>query len=146
MIGSVDPTVPAVAARIVEFQRAAYRVEAELIGFDGIPQHTESAEQVQSLASMNWRGAFDGGRLVGIIAWLETGATVDIDRLAVDPGAARRGHGRQLVQSVPDDRLTIVSTALDNLPARSLYESMGFEQIGETEIAPGVFLANLARS
>ena len=55
MLDSVDPTDPIVATRIVEIQRAAYRVEAELIGFDGIPQLAESVEQVQALGSMKWR-------------------------------------------------------------------------------------------
>lgn len=146
MLVSVDPTDPIVATRIVEIQRAAYQVEAELIGFDGIPQLAESVEQVQSLTSMKWRGAFDDGRLAGIIAWVETDSVVDIDRLAVDPNAARRGYGRRLVQSVPDDRLTVVSTGAKNRPARSLYETEGFEQTGETEIAPGVLLVHLERS
>ena len=95
---------------------------------------------------MKWLGAFDNGRLAGIIAWIETHSMVDIDRLAVDPNAARRGHGRQLVQSVPDDRLTVVSTGAENRPARSLYETEGFERTGETEIAPGVFLVHFERS
>ena len=146
MISSIDPSDHTVATRIVEIQRSAYAVEAELIGFDGIPQLAESVEQVQSLTSMNWRGAFIEGPLAGIIAWTETDATIDIDRLAVDPTTARRGYGRRLVQSVPDDRATVVSTGAKNRPALSLYETEGFRRTGQTEIAPGVLLVHLERS
>lgn len=145
MVITLDPEDLDVAKRIVEIQIAAYRVEADLIGFDGIPQLTESAEDVRSLPSMQWRGAFDDGHLVGIIAWTETAEEIDIDRLAIDPRAARRGHGRRLVESVPSDRVTLVSTGAKNLPALSLYQSLGFEMVGQTEIVPSVLLAHLSR-
>ncbi len=126
-------------------QLAAYQIEADLIGFDGIPQLTETAEHVRTLTDMQWRGMFDGGLLLGIIAWDERDGEVDIDRLAVHPDAARRGYGRALVQSVPQDRHTIVSTGAANRPAVSLYEKEGFVRTSETEIAPGVFLAHFER-
>lgn len=145
MVVDIDPADVGVAERIVEIQRAAYAVEAQLIGFDGIPQLAESAVQVRSDDSLEWRGAFDGDLLVGVIAWVEAHGQIDIDRLAVDPSAARQGHGRQLVQSVPEGRPTIVSTGAENVPAVTLYTSMGFEHVGQTEVAPGVFLAHLSR-
>lgn len=146
MIIQLDPNDENVATRVVEIQRAAYRVEADLIGFDGIPQMNESVAEVRSRTSMQWRGAVHDGQLVGIIAWEESADEIAIDRLAIDPNAARQGHGRRLMQSVPSDRLTLVSTGAKNLPALSLYESMRFDRIGETELAPGVFLAHLSRA
>lgn len=145
MIIPLDPDDQDVATRVVEIQRAAYQVEADLIGFDGIPQLTESVDEVRLRTSMQWRGAVHDGELVGIIAWEESADEIDIDRLAIDPNAARQGHGRRLIQSVPSDRVTLVATGAKNLPALSLYESMGFEHIGKTELAPGVFLAHLRR-
>lgn len=145
MVQVIDPSDPRLATRIVEIQRAAYAVEAELIGFNGIPQLSESAEQVQSLTALHWRAVVDDGVLAGIIAWTEDDALVDIDRLAVDPAASRRGYGRRLVQSVPVDRRTVVSTGAKNDPALALYRSEGFEPTHEVELVPGVFLAHLAR-
>ncbi len=146
MIRAIDPTNEVTARRIVEIQRSAYAVEAELIGFTGIPQLDETVEHVRGLAHLNWNGAFKGPLLVGLIAWERTDTGIEIDRLAVDPASRRRGHGRQLVRSVPTDRTVIVSTGAANAPAVGLYASEGFEQTGSVEIAPGVQLARLQRT
>ena len=145
MIGSIDPSDLSVAVRIVEIQRSAYAVEAELIGFDGIPQLGETVEEVRALTDMHWRGAFDDQELVGVIAWRVDDEVVDIDRLAVDPAHSRRGYGRRLVRTVPTGEITIVSTGAENAPARSLYMREGFVHVGETEVAPNIFLANFRR-
>lgn len=145
MIAVINPSVPMVARRIVEIQRAAYAVEASLIGFDGIPQLSETAEQVVSLRPMHWRGAFDGEELVGLIAWELIQEVIDIDRLAIDPRFARRGHGRRLLQSVPVDTGAIVSTGTENLPARDLYLAEGFVAMGQTEVAPAIFTTQFSR-
>jgi ribosomal protein S18 acetylase RimI-like enzyme len=145
MLRPIDPTAPEVAARIVEIQQAAYRVEADLIGFDGIPQLAETEDQVQALSKMHWVGAFVDDLLVGIIAWEQDGQDVDIDRLAVDPQHSRQGLGRRLVQSVPATGITSVSTGDANGPAVRLYSREGFEQVGSAEVAPGVRIAQLRR-
>ncbi len=146
MLADIDPTAAAVAARIVEIQLAAYAVEAALIGFDGIPQLSETADQVRSRTDLRWHGAFDDdGRLVGLIAWEAVGGIVDIDRLAIDPLVARRGWGRRLVQAVPRDQPTIVSTGTENEPATNLYRDEGFVEVGRTEVAPGVFTTQFRR-
>jgi len=123
----------------------AYRIEADLIGFDGIPQLTETAEQVQCLGHMRWTGAFVDELLVGVIAWQRHEHGAEIDRLAVDPAVARQGLGRQLVRSVPVAGTTTVSTGKDNSPAVALYLSEGFEQTGTSEIAANVLLAEFRR-
>jgi ribosomal protein S18 acetylase RimI-like enzyme len=145
MLRPIDPTVPDVAARIVEIQQAAYRVEADLIGFDGIPQLAETADRIQALGNMHWIGAFVDDVLVGIIAWEQDGHDVDIDRLAVDPQHARQGLGRRLVQSVPATGVTSVSTGHANGPAVNLYSREGFEQVGSVAVAPGVRITRLQR-
>lgn len=151
----VDPTDPATAHRVVEIQLSAYAVEAELIGFNGIPQLSETADDVATMAHMDWRGIMADGQLAGIIAWESVaednpapdgaGTLLDIDRLAIDPAFARRGFGRQLVQAVPTGRPTIVSTGTANTPARNLYLSEGFVVVGETEVAPEVFTTQFRR-
>jgi len=145
MILPLDPTEPGRAQRIVAIQRAAYAVEAELMGFHAIPPLHETEEQVATLGHLCWRGAFDGPRLVGIVAWDVQGDALEIDRLAVDPAFGRQGRGRQLVQAVPEVPTITVSTGHANRPALSLYSSLGFREIGRTEIAEGVFTTQLER-
>jgi GNAT superfamily N-acetyltransferase len=145
MLRPIDPTVPEIAARIVEIQQSAYTVEAELIGFHGIPQLAETKDQIQALGHMHWVGAFVDDLLVGIIAWEQDGQDVDIDRLAIDPLHARQGFGRRLVRSVPVTGTTSVSTGAANLPAVTLYSQEGFEQVGAVEVAPRVHIAQFQR-
>lgn len=142
-VGRVDHV--AHAARIVEIQRAAYAVEARLIGFDGIPQLAETAADVAARGDLTWLGAAVDGRLAGVLAFAVEDGVLDIDRLAVDPAFARRGLGRRLVRSVPTDRPTIVSTGSANDPAVALYLGEGFAETGRTEIAPGVFTTQFGR-
>lgn len=73
---------------------------------------------------------------------------VDIDRLVVDPAAHRRGAGRKLVQAVlfrAGHRRATVSTGRANLPARTLYRGLGFQQLNDTEVVPGLWVTHLAR-
>lgn len=145
MIRTIDSADDGLSARIVEIQRAAYAVEAELIGFDGIPVLEETAADVRRRGDLTWHGAFVDDRLAGIIAWTKDGDAVDIDRLAVDPAYARRGLGRQLVRSVPVTGETTVSTGAANGPAVALYLGEEFVRIGERELAPGVLMAHFRR-
>jgi ribosomal protein S18 acetylase RimI-like enzyme len=146
VIAVIDPADPEVARRIVEIQQAAYAVEASLIGFNGIPQLTETAEDVIALSTMQWRGVFESEQLAGVIAWELDEELVDIDRLAVAPRFGRRGYGRRLVRAVPTGQLTIVSTGTENLPARDLYLDEGFVAVGQTEIATGIFTTQFSRA
>ncbi len=145
MIASVDPAAPGSAQRIVEIQQAAYAVEAALMSFDGIPPLHETVPQVAALDGLDWHGAFQNGRLVGVIAWSQSGDVLDIDRLAVDPAVARQGYGRRLVLSLPRWPITIVSTGTANKPALSLYTSLGFDEVGQAEVVPSIFTTQLER-
>lgn len=146
MTSVIDPTDLEVARRVVEIQRAAYAVEASLIGFNGIPQLGESVSQVVASTHLHWRGAYCGDQLVGLIAWSADGATIEIDRLAIDPRFARRGYGRQLVQAIPAADTINVSTGTQNMPAKTLYANEGFVAVGQTEIADGIFTTQFRRS
>ncbi|WP_091457360.1 GNAT family N-acetyltransferase [Micromonospora inyonensis] len=128
-IREMEPgTDEAVARALLRVQRAAYAVEAALIGDDRIPTLRETLDQLRA-APLRWlaavaddaatedeatdhvatghtaaddagAGGSGGGRLVGAVAWTEDATTVDIDRLVVDPAAHRRGVGRMLVGEV----------------------------------------------
>ena len=133
----LDLADEAVACRVVDIQHASYRIEADLIGFDGIPPLHDTVADVRQ-HDLRWLGVWDDGDLAGIIAWIDVDGVREIDRLAVHPQFHRRGHARTLVEHALDHPRVVVSTGTANTPARTLYESLGFVPIGTCEIAPGV--------
>ncbi|MFM8484226.1 MAG: GNAT family N-acetyltransferase [Actinomycetota bacterium] len=145
MLQPIDVFDFEVASRVIAIQRESYRVEADLIGFDGIPPLHETADVLANL-DPQWLGSWEDGLLVGIMAWSVQDGHCEIDRLAVHPGFFRRGHGRTLVSSLLHHRLVTVSTGTMNIPARRLYESLGFVPMNEREIAPGVTSTGFRRS
>ena len=130
---------------LLAIQRAAYRVEASLIGDDRIPALHEDVTDLRT-APLNWLGAYTSDRLTGAVAWTENADEVAIDRLIVHPAIHRRGFGRLLVQAVLDragERRTLVSTGQANLPARMLYRRLGFKDLVDAEVAPGLWVTHL---
>jgi ribosomal protein S18 acetylase RimI-like enzyme len=145
----LDLTDRALAERLLTIQHAAYAVEAELIGFDGIPPLQEDLDGLMSSTEL-WLGRYDGTLLVGAVAYeLPDEDTVEISRLIVDPAHARRGHGRALLDHL--DRfeprpVSLVSTGSANLPAVNLYKSRGYTTAGEVEVAPGIYITQFRRA
>lgn len=138
-VAAIAPTLDGdLAAALLAIQRAAYEVEASLIGDHRIPPLHEAVEELRS-APLRWLGAFDdAARLIGAVAWTENPRGVDIDRLEVDPAVHRRGTGRELVQAVISQaakRRMTVSTGRQNAPARMLYRQLGFEQLAQVRVA-----------
>ncbi|MGW1341455.1 GNAT family N-acetyltransferase [Kribbella sp. NPDC002412] len=148
MIRPLDLSDRALAERVLAIQRAAYAVEAELIGFDGIPPLQEDLDGLMA-STEHWLGRYDGDVLVGAVAYeFPDQDTVDISRLIVDPAHARRGHGRALLDHL--DQLeprpvSIVSTGTANTPAINLYKSRGYHETARIEIAPGVTVTQFSR-
>lgn len=135
------------ATRILAIQRAAYTIEAALIGFDGIPVLAETLEDLMESASfLEWIGIRSEGSIVAAMATRTERGVCDIDRLVVDPAWFRRGLARSLVSTLADRRTVTVSTGAANLPGIELYESMGFQQESTETIPPGVMIAHLRRS
>ncbi|SFP99485.1 Acetyltransferase (GNAT) family protein [Geodermatophilus dictyosporus] len=135
----------ALAARLLALQRAAYAVEARLIGDDRIPALHEDLAALRG-AGLRWLVADDGtGAVTGAVAWRVTPDGLDVDRLVVDPARARRGTGRALVTAVLAEaagaRVT-VSTGRGNTPARRLYAAAGFRGTGEREVLPGLWVVD----
>ncbi|WP_210407834.1 GNAT family N-acetyltransferase [Allokutzneria sp. NRRL B-24872] len=121
----------------------AYRVEAELIGFDGIPALHETLSEMRA-EPLRWLGAVTpSGEPVAFLAWQRTSeGEVDIDRLCVDPDWFRKGLASALVDEVlREDGPVIVSTGAANAPAITLYERKGFVRTGTFSPAPGLDLA-----
>jgi ribosomal protein S18 acetylase RimI-like enzyme len=144
----LDLADEAIARSVLEVQRAAYAVEAELIGSDGIPALTESLDELRA-APEDWLGVVDVDGLAGAVSWRELDdGIIDIHRLIVAPRAFRRGVATALLDALDDafpDRAMVVSTGAANEPARTLYERRGFRLVREREVVPGLWIAELAR-
>lgn len=115
---------PAVLRRVHAIQRAAYSVEAELIGTRAIPPLHETVEQLAAAGEREeFHGAFEDAasedaaglernagreeeRCIGFVALEaeESGrpGSMRISRLAVDPVHFRRGVGRRLIAHALD--------------------------------------------
>ena len=131
------------ARQVLALQQMAYRIEADLIGFDDIPPLQESLDELQACKEVFF-GVKVGQVLVGAIAHALHADEVEIGRLMVHPGFFRQGLASRLLleveQAHPEASVFRVTTGSLNLPARRLYETHGFLTVGTLEIGPGVFM------
>ena len=136
-----------VARSVRDLQRAAYVVEAKLIGYDRMPPLVEEIDDVVRLPLM-MLGVREDSRMLGVLGYGRVHDVVDIDRLAVDPSRFRTGIGRALLASVHEREVDAarfdVSTGAENAPAIALYRSSGYRQIRE-EQRSGVTVVRLTR-
>ncbi len=136
------------AGAVLALQRRSYRVEADLIGTEGIPPLFETLAELHACGE-SFLGAFVDGRLAGAISWRFSAGTIDIHRLVVDPDYFRRGLGtalvRGLLESEPAAALAIVQTGAKNEPAAALYLREGFEKVDEVSLG-GVPVARFAKN
>ncbi|MBT2481228.1 GNAT family N-acetyltransferase [Streptomyces sp. ISL-94] len=150
-IRPLDLADEATAAAVYRIGRDSYAVEAELIGFDGIPALRESLAEMRAHA-LNWVGAVsEGGELAGFLAWAEEAdGAVCIDRLCVAPAWFRRGIAslllRHALTELFPDRPVEVTTGAANAPAVGLYERLGFVRGEDFFPAPGLRMASFAFS
>jgi ribosomal protein S18 acetylase RimI-like enzyme len=131
------------ARRALEIQRLAYRIEADLIGFEGIPPLHESLEQLRA-SPETFLGYFVDEELSAFVSYELADSVLDIGRLVVHPDYFRRGIGQTLIRALDETagiKTIIVSTGALNLPARKLYENLGFSFIDEMLLDAGVKIA-----
>ncbi|MFH0176626.1 GNAT family N-acetyltransferase [Streptomyces cacaoi] len=147
VVSELDLADETTAVAVHRIGRRAYAVEADLIGFDGIPALRESLKEMQA-QPLRWLGAkTDGGQIVAFVAWQHLAADggIDIARVCVDPAWFRHGVASRLLEHLlaapaPSGHV-LVSTGADNSPAIALYERHGFSRVGTTEPAPNLRMA-----
>ena len=83
-----------------------------------------------------WLVAVDGGQLIGYVGSQTVLGETDMMNLAVAPETRRQGTGRALVLALVDaltekgSHSLMLEVRVSNTPARTLYESLGFSQVG----------------
>ena len=144
----LDLTDPHTLRSLRDLQRASYAVEAELIGFDGIPALQESLVELRDCGE-SFLGLHDETGLAGAVSWVRLpDGTLDICRLMVHPRAHRRGIATVLLDGLdraePAQR-AVVSTGTANHPALALYKRRGFIAVGTRMVAPATSITILER-
>ncbi|MEU8434628.1 GNAT family N-acetyltransferase [Streptomyces sp. NPDC029216] len=147
----LDLADEATAVAVHRIGRAAYAVEAELIGFDGIPALGESLAEMRA-RELRWLGAVGpDGEIAGFLAWEEPGGDgpLRLDRLCVDPARFRRGVASLLLRHALEElfpgRPVEVTTGAANTPAVTLYERLGFVRGADFSPVPGLRMASFSR-
>ena len=141
MIQELNHRDESMAKAIQKIQRPAYLVEAEMMGFQGIPQLNESILEIRNSGEI-FQGYLENAQLLGFVSYTKENNTIDIHRLVVDPGHFRKGIGRKLLAFLTGNFKGldfIVSTGKANYPAKKLYESFDFIETEDFEVAPGIF-------
>lgn len=139
MISKINHQNEQNAKEIQGIQQSAYQIEAELMGFYGIPQLHETVAEIQKSDEV-FVGYSEEG-LMGIVSYRVEEGIVDIHRLVVDPGHFRKGVGRKLVAYLLEHYRGYgftVSTGTANKPAIALYKAFGFQEQRLMEVAPGI--------
>ncbi|MFF2754633.1 GNAT family N-acetyltransferase [Psychrobacillus sp. NPDC058041] len=135
-----------VAAEILEIQVPAYKIEAELIGFNGIPQLQDSIHDI-IISKEIFIGYYEESQLTGFISFMNTDELIDICRLVVHPNFFRKGIASILLKHVLEIKKASqhieVSTGAKNTPAIQLYERFGFKRRNDIEIEPDFFITQL---
>ncbi len=139
----------ATANQVLCLQREAYQVEAELIGYDRIPPLIETLSELQARPEI-FAGIWHDAKVVAAIAYDQIDTqTICICRLMVHPTHFRKGLASTLLHFVENTHPTmtrwLVATGSNNPPALKLYQSFGYHIIGETEVAPNVFVTQLMK-
>lgn len=148
MIQKINMKNLSTAKDLYNLQRAAYLVEAKLIGFDDIPPLKESFEDFLN-CNETFIGFFKGEELTGAVSYEIEGNELTICRMVVDPKHFRKGIAGKLLNSVVDIDQNVqvfkVSTGKDNQPAKNLYQKNGFKLVEEIEVAPGFFISHFEK-
>jgi ribosomal protein S18 acetylase RimI-like enzyme len=136
-----------VAEEITRLQKAAYKIEADIIGFEQLPPLLEQPEDIMASEEVYY-GYYEEETLAGIISYIVKGDVLDIYKVAVHPGFFRRGIAARLlkhVEQVPGISRVIVSTALNNYPAVRLYSSKGYIRTHIREAKEGLLIVSFEK-
>ncbi|KYG34961.1 GNAT family N-acetyltransferase [Alkalihalobacillus trypoxylicola] len=85
------------AKEILTIQLLAYKVEAEIIRFDGIPPLKETIDEI-IYSEETYLGYIERGVLIGFISYIKKRDSFQIGKLVVDPSHFRRGIAKSLLE------------------------------------------------
>lgn len=134
---------------VLDLQLMAYKVEAALIKFDGIPQLNDTVESIMT-SKETFIGYKYEGELAGFISYEVKDNEIDFCRLVVRPNYFRKGIASKLLDYVVYENSGVkrftVSTGSNNVPALTLYKRKDFTPYHEVEVAAGIYITLLEKS
>lgn len=143
MIKRLDAKDIKTAEQIVDLQKKAYTVEAELIDFYDIPPLKDTIETITQCDEVFY-GYYEGNELAGLVSYKLEEDLLDIYRVAVHPKHFRKGIAGKMIEYIMEAnkeiKKLVVSTGLKNRPAVNLYLKLGFKKTHEVEVAEGVYV------
>ena len=136
MIKQFDIRLPINAEKLLEIQMPAYKVEAEIIGYDDIPPLKDTVNTLKQCEE-TFFGYYINEELCAAISVKVIDNEVDIHRLIVHPDHFRKGIAQKLLTFIErqfDKRIIIVATGSKNKPAITLYKKNGFRITKEIQV------------
>ena len=137
-----------VIKEILDLQLASYRVEADIIGFDGIPPLKDTVCTLKE-SKEEFYGYFIEEVLAGIISYKIKNSILDIHRVAVHPSFFRRSIAEQLISFVEENNKNIakiiVGTGRENKPAVSLYLKKGYHKTEDMEVEKDFYITSFEK-
>ena len=109
-------------------------IEKECFGADAWSEKSVASELTNKLSL--WLVAVDGDRVAGYVGSQTVCGETDMMNVAVTADYRRQGLGEKLVLALVEELKAMGSQCLtlevrdSNTPARTLYEKLGFQQIG----------------
>ena len=113
---------------------AVAAIEKECFGVDAWSEKSVASELSNKLSL--WLVAVDGDRVAGYVGSQTVCDETDMMNVAVTADYRRQGLGEKLVLALVEELKAMGSQCLtlevrdSNTPARTLYEKLGFQQIG----------------
>lgn len=148
MFQQLDLSNNHLAQAVYQIQKAAYQIEAELLGTAEIPPLQESFEGLQKVDE-TFIGFYQASRLLGVISYKVADQIIDIYRLFIHPDVLRQGVGRKLIDYVVSQNLEcrkmIVATGEKNYPAVKFYRSYGFETESKTILSENLTVIHFSK-
>ena len=118
------------AKKLYEIWQESYIVEKELLGAADFPPLNRLASDFMK-SENDFQGLYEKKELLGVIEIAQKLNSVHLQSLVVDPNHFRKGIATKLINKVFDlypATTYTVETGNSNIPAKKLYESLGFKK------------------